>query len=234
MTVNGDAYRLEPGSVLMVFPEMVHSYEGASEDAEGLFVGFVPGVVEEFNTALCSLWPVNPLLTIDPSDEELKYAVEKLRSFSSMKELHPLTVAYIHLLISCLFMKLELIPASELRGDSFMHDVLNYVHQHSAENLTLETVAKGMGVGKSYVSHLFSQRLKINFRRFLNAIRIEEACIKLHDPEKSIKEICFECGFESTRTFHRAFLEEQKMTPGEYRERLRLGQEIAGEEEKRA
>ena len=39
----------------------------------------------------------------------------------------------------------------------------------------------------------------------------------------SIKEVCYETGFESTRTFHRAFLEEQKMTPGEYRERMRNG-----------
>lgn len=233
MTVNGNPYRLVPDSVMMVFPEMVHSYEGASEDAEGLFVGFVPGVVEEFNTALCSLWPANPLLEINASDEDLKYAVEKLRSFSSMKDIHPLTVAYIHLLVSCLFMKLDLISASELQVDSFMHDVLNYVHQHSSENLSLETVAKGMGVGKSYVSHLFSQRLKINFRRFLNAIRIEEACIMLHEPERSIKEICYECGFENTRTFHRAFLEEQKMTPSEYRDRIKKGKAAENEEAKR-
>ena len=61
------------------------------------------------------------------------------------------------------------------------------------------------------------------FRRFLNTIRVEKACTLLQDSPMSIKEICYECGFESTRTFHRVFLEEQKMTPGDYRERMRTG-----------
>ena len=45
----------------------------------------------------------------------------------------------------------------------------------------------------------------------------------LQETENSIKEICFDCGFNSTRTFHRVLLEEQMMTPGEYRERMKKG-----------
>ena len=45
----------------------------------------------------------------------------------------------------------------------------------------------------------------------------------LQDPTRSIKEVCFECGYESTRNFHRAFMEEQKMTPGEYRDKMAQG-----------
>ena len=223
MTVNGKEYRLEPDSALMIFPVMTHSYEGASEDADGLFVGFTPGVMDEFHSALVSQWPADPLIKIEAADEDLRYAIEKLSSFSGRKETHPLTLAYIHLLVAGMFMKLELIPASGQIGDSFMHEVLNYIQQHSDEDLSLDAVAKGTGVGKSCISHLFSQKLKINFRRFLNAIRVEKACILLEDPERSIKEVCYECGFESTRTFHRVFLEEQKMTPREYRERKRQG-----------
>ena len=223
MTVNGEPYLLEPDSILAVFPRMVHSYENASEDAEGVFIGFTPAVIDEFHTALTTLWPVAPLTRIEEDDGELERAVQRLDMFSKEESGNPLLLAYIHLFMACLLTKLKLAPSSELHGNSFMYEVTDYIQEHSAENLSLESVAKAVGVGKSHLSHLFSQKLKINFRRYLNTIRVEKACVLLQKSEKSVKEVCFECGFDSTRTFHRVFLEEQKVTPGEYRERMRKG-----------
>ena len=223
MTVNGEPYLLEPNSILAVFPKMVHSYESASEDAEGLFVGFTPGVLDEFHAALVNMWPVTPLTWIEPEDEELKRAVERLDLYSKQEGNHPLLLPYIHLFVGCLFMKYELVPCAEVHGNSFMYEATDYIQEHSAEDLSLESVSKALGVGKSHLSHLFSQKLKINFRRYLNTIRVEKACIMLQESDDSIKEVCFNCGFDSTRTFHRVFMEEQKMTPGEYRDRMKKG-----------
>ncbi len=229
LTVNGTPYLMQPNDIMMIFPGMMHSYENASEDAEGLFVGFQPEMIEEFYGALITHWPVDPKQHIGENDREMKEAVEKLETYAVQGEDHPLACAYIHLLTACMFTKLALVPAEELHKNSFMYRVMQYVQIHSAENLTLDSVAKAMGVGRSHLSHLFSQKLKINFRKFLNTTRIEKACLLLQDRELSIKEVCYECGFESTRTFHRVFLEEQKMTPGEYRERMSQGFFPSGE-----
>ena len=223
MTVNGQNVLLEPDSIVAVFPKIVHSNESSSEGAEGLFVGYTPGVLDEFHTALTTMWPVNPLVKIEPGDEELRRAVDKLEQYSREGGAHPLLLPYIHVFTGCLFMKLELAPCARLHGNNLMYEATDYVQQHSAEDLSLESVAKAMGIGKSHLSHLFSQKLKINFRRYLDTIRIEKACIMLQETENSVKEICFDCGFNSTRTFHRVFLEEQMMTPGEYRERMKKG-----------
>ena len=223
ITVNGQPYILESDNILAVFPRMVHSYEYTSEDADGVFIAFTPGVIDEFHTALTTLWPVAPITRIEEDDAELERAVQRLEVFSKAESGHPLLLAYLHLFMACLLMKLDLVPSSELHGNSLMYEVTDYIQEHSAENLSLESVAKAVGVGKSHLSHLFSQKLKINFRRYLNTIRVEKACILLQESENSIKQVCFECGFDSTRTFHRVFLEEQKMTPGEYRERMKKG-----------
>ena len=223
MTVNGTAYVLEPNTVMVVFPGMIHSYDFVSEGAEGLFVGFTPESIDEFRSSLINMWPVVPLVKMSECPKEIEEAVSKLEQLSVQEGPRPLLLAYIHLLVACLFTKLELLPSSELNKDKFMYKVMYYIQQHSDENLSLETVAKEMGIGRSHLSHLFSQKLNLNFRRFLNTIRVEKACILLQDSPMSIKEVCYECGFESTRTFHRAFLEEQKMTPGEFRERMRKG-----------
>ena len=223
MTVNGTVYAMKPGTVMIVFPGMIHSYDSVSEDAEGLFVGFSPDAVDEFRNILITMWPVKPMLKISECPAETEEAVEKLEEYSKEEGAHPLLLSYIHLLAACLFTKLELVSSEKMNQGNFMYKVLYYIQQHSHENLTLESVAKEMGVGKSHLSHLFSLKLKINFRRFLNTIRVEKACILLQDTDMSIKEICYETGFESTRTFHRVFLEEQKITPVEFRNRMRRG-----------
>lgn len=223
MTVNGTAYSLGPDTVMMVFPGMIHSYDSMSEDADGLFVGFTPDSVGEFRNTLVTMWPVVPMVKMSECPDETEEAVRKLEEYSRQDGPFPLMLSYIHLLTACLFTRLELIPSEKANRGDQMYRVLFYIQQHSHENLTLESVAREIGIGKSHLSHLFSQKLKINFRRFLNTIRIEKACVLLQDTDLSIKEVCYETGFESTRTFHRAFLEEQKMTPGEYRERMRNG-----------
>ena len=223
ITVNGTAYVLEPNSILAVFPGMIHSYESASEEARGVFVGFVPGVIDEYQTVFSAMWPASPLIRIEAGDEELENVVERLEQYVNGKGKQQLLLPYIHLLAACLLMKLDLVSRNELHGNSFMYEVTDYIQAHFAENLSLESVAKALGVGKSHLSHLFSQQLKINFRRYLNTIRVENACIMLQENESSIKEVCFDCGFDSLRTFHRVFLEEQRMTPGEFRERMKKG-----------
>ena len=223
MTVNNVSYLLEPNTVMIVFPGMVHSYDYISEGAEGLFVGFTPESVDEFRTSLNNMGPVVPKVKMSDCPEEIESVVEKLEGYRDSEGPKPLLLAYIHLLAACLFTKLELVPCEQMNKDNFMYKVMYYIQQHSNENLSLDSVAKAMGVGRSHLSHLFSQRMNLNFRRFLNTIRVEKACTLLQDSPMSIKEICYECGFESTRTFHRVFLEEQKMTPGDYRERMRKG-----------
>ena len=223
MTVNGTPYSMEPNTLMFIFPGMVHSYESVSEDAAGLFVGFTPDTLDEFHSTLINMWPVNPLVRISDYPQDLEEAIRKLETYADRKREYPLMRAYIHLLAACLFTQLELVPSSEVNRNSFMYKVLLYIQQHSDENLSLDAVAKEMGVGRSHLSHLFSQKLHINFRKFLNTIRVEKACNLLQDSLLSIKEVCYQCGFESTRTFHRVFLEEQKMTPGDYRERMQQG-----------
>ena len=226
MTVNGIAYAMEPDTVMIVFPGMIHSYDSVSDDVEGLFVGFSPDAVDEFRNILITMWPVVPMLKISECPAETEEVVEKLEEYSRREGPHPLLLSYIHLLAACLFTRLELVSSEEMNKGNFMYKVLYYIQQHSQENLTLESVAKEMGVGKSHLSHLFSQKLKINFRRFLNTIRVEKACNLLQDTDMSIKEICYETGFENTRTFHRVFMEERKTTPVEYRNQLRRGNMI--------
>jgi AraC-like DNA-binding protein len=78
-------------------------------------------------------------------------------------------------------------------------------------------MSRDLGVSRSHLSHTFSQRLGTNFRSYVNALRIDQACEMLKGTEDSVTHIAYECGFESQRTFNRVFMEQCGLSPSEYR-----------------
>ena len=232
MTVDGVPYHLEPNTILTVFPNAVHSYESASEDAEGISVAFVPESVEEFATVLKTQRPMNPLLKITDKTELLDSTLRRLEAISEEGKTSLLIPALIHLLVACLLDEMTLVPIENARNSQFLYDVLAYVNDHYTEDLSLDTISKTLGIGKNRISQFFSQTLHVNFRRFLNTLRIEKACILLQDPSLSIKEVGYMCGFENARTFHRLFQEDRSMTPKEFREQVNSGWMTVQDDEK--
>ena len=117
----------------------------------------------------------------------------------------------------------RIIPALELRDDrgeakqSTLYRLLSYLAQHCTEKLTLEELSERFSLSVSYISHMFSEIVGINFRAYINALRLLRATRMLKCTDKPVTCICYECGFESQRTFNRAFREHYGVTPTEYR-----------------
>lgn len=97
--------------------------------------------------------------------------------------------------------------------------VLNYVHIHYAESLTLERVARQFGVSPTHVTRTFREQTGWSFLEYLHYIRIESACVMLLHTNMSITEIGLQVGFESFRSFSRVFREIKGAAPREYRSR---------------
>ena len=106
--------------------------------------------------------------------------------------------------------------------------VLRYISEHACEKLTLANAARDLGISESHLSHLFSQRFHINFRRFINAIRVDKAMAWMRDPRMTLTTICGRCGYENMRTFRRAFLRETGQLPNAYMKSIREGEALAG------
>ena len=68
-----------------------------------------------------------------------------------------------------------------------------------------------------------------NFRRFINAIRIEKARLLMRDPNLTLTDICDACGYTNMRTFRRAFQQEIGCLPSDHL--LSLRNRVAGNRE---
>lgn len=97
-------------------------------------------------------------------------------------------------------------------------EVLTYILRHYREAITIEDVANGIDLSKSYISHIFKEVTGYSIMNFLMRYRLfASADALLVNRTKTIKEIAFENGFESDAHFSRFFRKIFGQTPNGYR-----------------
>lgn len=216
MTVSEKKLSVRPGDIVIVFPYVPHSYETVSEDAAGLTTIFLPDTIEEFSNAFRTMLPLNPLMLREKKPAELDMLIRNLQKLSQ-RENSPLRLGYLHLFLSYMFVDLPLVPVKKNVDSEMRYQVLHYISEHFTEPISLESAAHALGVSRIHLSHIFSQQLHINFRQYINTLRVDLACTLLRNPSYSISQIAYLCGYGNQRTFNRAFLAQCNMSPNQYR-----------------
>lgn len=219
MTIGGHSISLVPGDIAISFPSVPHSYDLVSEDAVGLSLIFLPDTISEFYHTFHTMEPVHPLLSSKDKAPELTALIRSLQQIAATESGAPLRLGFLHLFLSYLFTCLPLTERARNPHSTLTDQVLQYISEHFTEPLTLENTAHALGISRIHLSHIFSQQLRINFRQYINTLRIDRARTLLRDPACSISQIAFLCGYANQRTFHRAFMAQCGMTPGQFREK---------------
>lgn len=88
-------------------------------------------------------------------------------------------------------------------------------------NLTVEQLARQLGVPTRELSRAINQGLDKNFFEFVSGYRIAEACRQLRTAEAgtTILQVMYDSGFNSKSVFNTAFKKATGMTPSAYRAR---------------
>ncbi len=84
--------------------------------------------------------------------------------------------------------------------------------------LSLQAVAKKIGISKYNLTQVFSAGLDTNFNQYVNKKRLTFAVefLKSED-DMSMESIAYACGFNSRTSFYRAFSNEFKITPTQFK-----------------
>ena len=101
-----------------------------------------------------------------------------------------------------------------------IHQLKQYILAHSQEDISLESLAKKVGLSPIYISKIFKEKQGINYIDFLTECRIEKAKELIRDTDKSIKEITFEVGYHDPNYFSKVFKKLCQVSPKEYRKLL--------------
>ncbi|HEU5141258.1 MAG TPA: Ada metal-binding domain-containing protein [Bacillales bacterium] len=96
-------------------------------------------------------------------------------------------------------------------------DVKGYIQHQYKEKLTLEEIARHVGVSPYYLGRLFKEKTSETPRSYLEKVRIDKAEHLLKTTDESITDICFEVGFQNASSFYRAFHDLKQCSPKQYR-----------------
>ncbi len=97
-----------------------------------------------------------------------------------------------------------------------MNRVTNFVMANYAEEININEVAVLANLTKASFCRYFKSRTKKTFSEFLNEVRILNACKLLASTDKSITEICYDCGYNNISHFNRQFKSITGLTAKEY------------------
>ncbi|MFL6588984.1 MAG: helix-turn-helix domain-containing protein [Chthoniobacterales bacterium] len=93
----------------------------------------------------------------------------------------------------------------------------NYIHEHAAEELSLEKVARAANTSANYFSEKFKEATGTTFVNYVARARYEKAVALLREADLRVSEIAFAVGFQSLSQFNRVFKKFAGLSPSEYR-----------------
>ena len=95
--------------------------------------------------------------------------------------------------------------------------MMQYIHAHFAESISLEDIANSVAISKSSALHLFQNGINMTPVNYLISYRLKQAALMLNGTEKKIATIALESGFNSVDHFCRSFKNTYGITPTDYR-----------------
>lgn len=97
--------------------------------------------------------------------------------------------------------------------------MLDYIHLHFQEHLTLEDIASAANISTRECTRCFRRSIRISPVSYLNRYRIHMAAELLMNTTDSVLTVSEKCGFSSGSYFGRQFYEIMGCTPGQFRKR---------------
>ena len=194
-----ELFHMEEGDFAVLFPEVIHHCQVFSgENNKACYLWAQPILCGQFASVMQKYCPKNPVIKKPQVHRDIVNAIRCLKL--DKKEQNPNLVveqAYVQILLARSIPAFNLQEKSSVESNDIIYQTVSYIAKHFKEEMSLEKMARDMGVSKFTLSRVFSGTL---------------VCT-----DKSITDISMDAGFESQRTFNRVFRERYKMTPREYR-----------------
>ncbi|RKD90649.1 AraC family transcriptional regulator [Mangrovibacterium diazotrophicum] len=219
--------------LVLVGPNLYHGWENSqnsmSETMHEITIQFPPDLFSESYLNKNILKPVQELLKhayrgVSFSEDTIKVVESKLLSLSSKRGFDSF-LEFQSILYDLAVSRGQktLTNISFSTKDSFANSekikkVYNYIQANYSKKIKVEEVAELVDLSVVSFSRLIKQRTGKTFVDFVNELRLGYATRLLIESNKTVTEICYECGFNNISNFNRIFKKSQGRTPSEFRE----------------
>lgn len=98
--------------------------------------------------------------------------------------------------------------------------ITTYMREHYNEDLKLSDLASTFGYSDAYLSRMFQKYAKVNYKTYLQDIRMAYAYRDLLNTDRTISQIALDNGFCSSRGFSGEFQKRYGVLPSEMRKQI--------------
>lgn len=179
-----------------VFSDIIHHYQvletGVNKATYLISSPFTIGKFADIMQSMASEYPVIKAEKVELEVYRVINAILETKQFD-------ITVAqaYLQIVLARCIGKLNLVEKSNVGSNDLIYQIVPYISANFKKKLSLEEMAKDLGVSKYVLSGLFSKTFHINFNPYLNDARLIYACHRLENTSDYITNICLDSGFES-------------------------------------
>lgn len=99
--------------------------------------------------------------------------------------------------------------------------ITNYIKENYREEISLESLAGIFGYAPAYLSRMFQKYAGINYKDYVQNVRVEYAFRELTGTDHTMSEIAANNGFPNNKAFAKAFQKKYGMLPSEYRRSIK-------------
>lgn len=229
--VGSERSPLEAGTGIFINTQVLHRFQ-AAESAVIPNIVFSPTLLSPQGSLLYEKY-IRPVLDfagdcliLSPNVPWQSRALLSLRAVFSVQENEENELQTVQHLLRLWELLYENAPraapaqdTAAVRAQARLQIMLQFIHNHYAQPITLEDIAQAVPVSKSGALGLFRQVLNTSPVRYLVDYRLKQAAKQLASTGAGISIIAGETGFESPGYFCRQFKKLFGVTPGEYRKK---------------
>lgn len=230
--VAGHQYELLPGDFLVIDPGQLHYPElqaGSKQQNYERYVfwvnaEFLAGILDRY-PALRSLWNVKGRTgsaLFRPSREAFRMLdlIQQSLVSAYRAEDDPFRTASLHsifvelLITMCRIAEAQsysVLPQKSL--DLYSH-IVDYIHSHIRENITLDVLSEELYASKSYISRVFREHLSMSVHQYILRLKTEHILEEARSG-RPVTEAAVDYGFSSYSSFYRYCSKEFGMSPRE-------------------
>lgn len=103
------------------------------------------------------------------------------------------------------------------KQNRYVAEAIQYISHHLT-TISVDSLAKGVNVNRSYLSHLFKQELDLTPSEYIRNFRITKARHLLESSNLSVERVAEQCGYDRSNTFTRIFKRVYGISPRKYRQ----------------
>lgn len=223
--LNEEKYLLSPGKFIIVNSNEIHSVD--SPEPNHTVVLQIP--LNTFQNYYTREQFIRFTHEEREQDKEIMDLIWNMQRIYEEKETGydmRVTSEYFRLLYFMVSQYRELYVTSDMlkinKGLNRLSEITSYIKEHYESELSLDQVAKKFGYSSAYLSRMFQKYAGINYKAFVQNVRVEKAHQALLDSDCTISEIAFAHGFPNSKAMSRAFQKKYGIVPSEYRKTIKM------------